>query len=169
MLDNVLIPLDGSTRAEDAVDEARNIVAENGKIQLITVVQKPSIPFYGYEMASTFQTSYQSALEEGLTRAKDYIERIAQELCLDGFRVSTIVEYGDFPASIIVSKALQYEVSAIVMSTHGRSGVTRWLLGSVTNEVLAGAPCPVMVIPGKQHSHVSPNVTFSSKQKDYVN
>ena len=59
-----------------------------------------------------------------------------------------MVEAGD-PATVIVETAQKLHVDAIVMSTHGRSGLSRWLFGSVTQKVLAASCCPVFVIPAK--------------------
>ena len=53
------------------------------------------------------------------------------------------------PANVIVETAERLKVDAIVMSTHGRSGLSRWLFGSVTNKVLSANVCPVYVIPSK--------------------
>ena len=51
--------------------------------------------------------------------------------------------------SVIVERAHALHVDAIVMSTHGRSGLNRWMFGSVTQRVLALMPCPVLVVPGQ--------------------
>jgi len=56
------------------------------------------------------------------------------------------------PAPPILSYAQQEDIDLIVMGTHGRRGVRRWLLGSVTNEVVRFAPCPVLTVRGREGS-----------------
>ena len=51
------------------------------------------------------------------------------------------------PAERILEQAEELAVDAIVMSTHGRSGVSRWVFGSVAQKVLSGASCPIFIIP----------------------
>jgi nucleotide-binding universal stress UspA family protein len=57
-------------------------------------------------------------------------------------------------SSVIAERAKVLHVDAIAMSTHGRSGLSRWVFGSVTQRVLGLMPCPVLVVPGQ----VSPSV-----------
>ena len=72
-----------------------------------------------------------------------------------------MVQFGD-PASVIVDTAGQLHVDAIVMSTHGRSGISRWIFGSVTNKVLGMAECPVLVVPSENRIRVVPPEKASS-------
>ena len=71
-----------------------------------------------------------------------------------GLALRTKVKDGD-AAGVIIDTAVAENVDLIVMSTHGRSGLSRWVLGSVTEKVLRQAPCPVLVIRDtKPFSHV---------------
>jgi nucleotide-binding universal stress UspA family protein len=148
-LGHVLVPLDGSQLAEAAIDEARRIITSGGDISLLIAVQVPNVPVYGYELSSNIVPAYQSSLDEAYAGAQEYLERVANELRTEGFHVRVIVQFGDDAASVIVRSAQQYAADAIVMSTHGRSGVSRWLFGSVTNKVLQSTTCPVMVVPSR--------------------
>jgi nucleotide-binding universal stress UspA family protein len=147
MLEHVLVPLDGSQLAEQALEHARRIVNRQGKITLLTAVDVPEIPMYGlYPPASI--PDYQAAIEDALPQARAYLEQIARELEANGYQVSTEAQIGE-AADVIARTAQELAVDAIVMSTHGRSGLSRWLFGSVTSKVLSAKVCPVFVIPSR--------------------
>lgn len=148
MLRHVLVPLDGSQLAEDALEHAKQIVDPKGKITLVAAVDVPEVPLYGYYPAVT-TPDFESATGEMLPQAKHYLETIATRIATDELTVSTTAQIGE-PADVIIAAAEKYQVDAIVMSTHGRSGLSRWLFGSVTSKVLSAKPCPVFVIPSKE-------------------
>ena len=153
MLHHVIVPLDGSRLAETALEHAERLVGPNDKITLLTVVQSPEIPIYDfYPMPSTLIHEYESSLNDAMPFAREYLERIAAQI-RERLVVATDirVEVGQ-PEHVIVDVANKLKVDAIVMSTHGRSGLNRWLFGSVTQKVLAAASCPVFVIPNRTHS-----------------
>jgi nucleotide-binding universal stress UspA family protein len=81
-----------------------------------------------------------------MQQAKEYLGKFTEPLTEEGYKVDTVVEFGN-PPDVIVEFADVRKVDAIVMATHGRSGVSRWIFGSVTNKVLAVATCPVLVVP----------------------
>ena len=147
MLTHVLVPIDGSELAERALEYARQIVdAENGKITLLTAIDVPEysvVPFY--PMPGTYNLL--DMLDQDIVpKTKDYLSKIAETLQKEGYTVNVEAVIGD-AADVIVERAKDLNTQAIVMSTHGRSGISRWLLGSVANKVLGSAPCPVFIIP----------------------
>lgn len=155
MLNRVLVPLDGSELAEKALPEAQKITVPGGEIMLLMAVDPPE--FLSYSMYGTQPVPPQAVAARGepdfATVSKDmtaqshaYLERLTADLKQAGFQVRTIVEVG-LPAETIIKAAEEQHADAIVMCTHGRSGLSRWILGSVTNKVLSAAPCPVFVIP----------------------
>lgn len=151
MLEHVLVPLDGSQLAEMALDHAKKLLGTNGKLTLLTVFDLPEYPIYGYYPTPLIveETDYQTATRDMLPKAKEYLEKMAAPLRDLNFRVDVVAEIGE-PATIIVETAQKQHVDAICMSTHGRSGFSRWLFGSVTNKVLTATPCPVYVVPGRK-------------------
>jgi nucleotide-binding universal stress UspA family protein len=151
MLKHVLVPLDGSTLSQTALDHAIRILEPNGKITLLTVVEAPSVPIYDfYPTPTTAVTEYSSAIHDATPYATEYLERLAAQLQeRHRLRVEIEVDMGE-PAALIIEAAARLNVDAIVMSTHGRSGLGRWLFGSVTQKVLSGSTRPVMVIPGQR-------------------
>ena len=150
MLKNVLVPLDGSELAERALAYAKQILAPDGKLILLTVVDLPErLPIAFYPAISPVPNDQSLIDGQFIPHAKDYLFEQADFLRDEGFDAE-IVTTVDEPATAIVRKADEYKVDAIVMSTHGRSGLGRWLFGSVTSKVLSVADVPVFVVPGKQ-------------------
>lgn len=166
MLEHIVVPLDGSRLAQTALDYALKVLGGSGKITLVTVLQQPDVPIYDfYPVTVTPQVkNYELTFNETIGRAQDYLKRLADDI--QGqypYLVHTLVEAGD-PATVIVETAEKLHADAVVMSTHGRSGLSRWLFGSVTQKVLAASACPVFVIPAKAHSETKPDEVVSEDQ-----
>ena len=156
MLKHVLVPLDGSQLAEEALEYARSIVEPQGRVTLATAVEVDSVPTYGPTAMPLVRTSipdYQDALNSLIPQATRYLERVADNLAASGLSVDCETRMGD-PAGVIVEIARERNVDAIVISTHGRSGLGRFLFGSVTTKVLEAAHRPVFVIPSAQKRSV---------------
>lgn len=150
MLKKVLVTLDGSELSEQALDYARQIVAAGGQLILLSVVDHPDVAVYSLYpvpvMESTEDTN--AFVSNARQSARKYLDTQVEALKKAGLQADAQVEVGE-PASTIVEYARERKVDAIVMSTHGRSGLSRWLFGSVTHKVLSAMPCPVLVIPGR--------------------
>jgi nucleotide-binding universal stress UspA family protein len=102
----------------------------------------------GLEMAKP-GAQENTLLERLVDQHKDALGRFSEEQLADlniDLKVRQIVEMGE-PQALIVNWAKNEGVDLIVMSTHGRSGLPRLMLGSVTERVIRGAPCPVLAIP----------------------
>lgn len=149
MFKKILVPLDGSQLAEAALAPAIRLV-QQGKGKLILLhVTSGSANFYstvdGVPMSNLY--SHDFRLDEHYVAGREYLNGLRYGLGRNypDLLWDVMVEVGD-PASVIVDLAREKEVDLIVMSTHGRSGLRRWLLGSVTEKVLCQAPCPVLSI-----------------------
>jgi len=155
MLSKVLVTLDGSDLAECALPYARQIVDKNGELILLSVIDIPDFPIYtAYPIPiATPEPDYSTIVNDMLDNARDYVDHLANNLRLSGYRVKTIVKSGD-PATCIIEEAQKQKVDTIVMSTHGRSGLSKWLFGSVTQKVLSVMPSPVMVISGQNQAGI---------------
>ena len=153
MLSTVLVSLDGSELAEMALPYARKVADKNGEIVLLSVVDVPDFPIYSvYPIPiATSEPDYTTITNDMLSNARDYLENLANNLRMSGYRVKTVVKYGE-PATCIIEEAQERSVDAIVMSTHGRSGLSKWLFGSITQKVLSVMPCPVIVVPGRKET-----------------
>ncbi len=152
MLKHILIPLDGSQLAERALDYAQHLFGADTRVTLIMAVDPPEVIPYGTYGGSPggglieSRVDYQSLAEDMHQQSKLYLERVAADFKKRGINVSCRAEIGT-PVDVIIDTAREIQADTIVMSTHGRSGLTRWLLGSVTQKILTSAPCPVYVIP----------------------
>ncbi len=153
MLNKVLVPLDGSELAERALEYALKIVANDGTLFLLQVVYVPDEIVTGaYTIPMTVPSSnYEQAVSQALEHAEAYLKEIKLKIEEADLTIELITEYGE-AASLITEVAKERDVDAIVISTHGRSGVGKWLFGSVTQRVLNALPCPIFVIPGRQQS-----------------
>lgn len=144
MFNKILVPLDGSLLAERALEPAMAIARwQGGQAILLSVpvykqVMVPGTAGYGLILPDQSLALYRAEAEE-------YLGRISQTHAEAGIDVKTLVIDGDVAGSI-VDTAADERVDLIVMTTHGYSGFTRWVLGSITERVLRSAPCPVLVI-----------------------
>jgi nucleotide-binding universal stress UspA family protein len=144
MFENILVPLDGSQLAELALQPALAIASQSGsKITLLTVpvrqqVVLPSSAGYGPPI-------YERTAEHALKQEEQYLARVQDTSANPDIEFDIKVEEGDV-AGVIVDRAVACDADLILMTTHGYSGFTRWMLGSVTERVLREAPCPVLVI-----------------------
>jgi nucleotide-binding universal stress UspA family protein len=157
-LQHVLVPLDHSDLAEAALDYAIDIVDPRGRITLLMVVDQSMVidrdatpvsvlpgpnPMGHTLMAGVKRLEISQSLRDS---ARDYLEQVAASLWKPGWSIEPLVEEGQ-PADRILAVAEEMAVDAIVMSTHGRSGLSRWVMGSVAQKVLCAATCPVFLVP----------------------
>lgn len=151
MFHRIVVPLDGSELAEQALDLATELGrATNASIRLVRVVDLGRLDMGGSLVIGMSTWGLQRALDNEQGRAKDYLERLRRSLTKRGVDATAEVRHGHTPEEIV---AATDEGDLIVMSTHGRGGVPRWFLGSVAEEVARHAAGPVMLvraIPAKQ-------------------
>jgi nucleotide-binding universal stress UspA family protein len=142
MFKRILVPLDGSARAERALPVAACIAhASGGSVVLVQVATiLVTYPSYLASSSSALET-----MEPELTDAKSYLEAIAQSEVLQGIETQIQVLYGA-TAPAILSTASAYQVDLIVMTSHGYTGTERWVLGSVSQKVARHSPVPVLVL-----------------------
>lgn len=143
----ILVPLDGSELAERALEPAMVLAKGVGSdVILLRVVPTPepvpeSLVSPGGPSAGQRQTVEQKEREE----AESYLQRIYNSLPTAHLFFDVAIATG-YVADAIVDYAVAHHVDLIVMSSHGRSGVSRWLYGSVAEKVLRGAECATMII-----------------------
>ena len=145
MYEKILVPLDGSELAERAVRHAEEIARGTGaEVLLLQAVHIP-MPI----VPEAVLIAGGKAVAEAGREAAAYLEKTAASLRAEGIRVRTMVEERP-PADAILHIADREEVDAIVMSTHGRSGLSRLVMGSVAESVLHATRRPVMLVkPGQ--------------------
>jgi nucleotide-binding universal stress UspA family protein len=144
MYKKILVPLDGSELAKRALDEAEKLAKCFGaEITLFQVV--PFMPIYGSPELVT-PLIVDEKQKEGAER---YLLNVAEELEKRELKVTTMVRTGQQVALEIIDYSKQSGADLIVMCTHGRSGITRWMLGSIAQKVLSRAETPILLIRSK--------------------
>jgi nucleotide-binding universal stress UspA family protein len=138
--ERVLVPLDGSSLAAEALRPARDLAAAlSGEMLLLAVVEPIAASPYQYLEAIAEVEGAQAA------QAEQYLAKVSAELRSSAAPpVSTRIVHGD-PAEHICAVARAAGVGAIAMASHGRTGVARLLLGSATNRTLQHSTVPVLV------------------------
>ena len=144
MYKKILVPLDGSELAKKALDQAEKLAkCFDAEIILFQVV--PFMPIYGSpELVTPLIVD-----EKQKEAAEKYLFNLTEELKKKGLKVTSMVRTGQVVAMEIIDFAKESGVDLIVMCTHGRSGITRWVLGSVALKVLTRAETPVLLIRSK--------------------
>jgi len=144
-LQTVLVPLDGSTLAETALDSAAFLAHRAGARVLL--VQVPTVPGFVTSIPETAGW-IPRFLREQATEAAGYLAGKARALADAGLQVDSHVEVvtAGGVADGILTSARRHDADVIVMSTHGRSGIGRWVFGSVADQVLRNADRPVWLV-----------------------
>jgi nucleotide-binding universal stress UspA family protein len=136
-LDKILVPLDGSTLAEAALRKALDLAGDEG----VTISLLRATEAYSRLGADPVDAQVMAVRE-----AEEYLAAVVRRLKRRGrTRVETHVWYGPAAAAIVEAAATQ-KADLIVMSTHGRSGLGRLILGSVTESVLRGTTVPILIV-----------------------
>ncbi len=151
MLKSILVPLDGSPLAETALPYALQIVEDGGEITLLRVIDEtPAIiedsPLF---LNTSDNIIEQQQKEDLLKHAKDYLARVVAHLDQTNLKIEMVALHGK-PADEIIDIAKNSRIDVIVMSTHGRTGLSRWVIGSVTQKVITATKCPVFIVPNQQ-------------------
>ena len=136
-LDKILVPLDGSTLAEGALAQATELARQSGSTLLLLRAAE----------AHTFPGADPTEAQVTVVReAEEYLGGVAKSLRAQGLaKVETSVWYGPAPL-VIVEAARMRKADLIVMSTHGRSGLGRLILGSVAESVVRGTAVPILLL-----------------------
>ena len=147
MYKKVLVPLDGSKLAECVVEHVKSIATgcQVPTVVLLRVVEPFSPPTYFNLRHEMDEDTYHDAKETDEAQAKNYLSEMAERLKEEGIAVENDMAYG-LPADEILNYAEQKQVDLIVMSTHGRSGISRWFSGSVSEKVVRQSLIPVLIV-----------------------
>lgn len=143
MFERILLPLDGSALAEQALPVAARLARASGgtlillRVAVVPIVERPDL--------TPAQEYSQRAIDEGLLSATQYLEGVAARDELAGIPVEMQVLFGNV-AQTILSVAQSFYADLIVMSSHGSTGLKRWSLGSVAQKVAGHSPVPVFVL-----------------------
>lgn len=143
MFKHILVPLDGSLRAERALPVAARLARSSGGSLLLLRVVGTSIEFWPY-MAPQAEL-LQNSIDASLAEASQYLAAIAVSKTLEGVPAETMALFGS-TASVILSTAYEQDIDLLVLCSHGYTGITRWMIGSVAEKVARHAVAPVLIL-----------------------
>ena len=140
---HILVPLDGSELAEVALKDAVALAILNqAELTLLRIWP----PIHDVIKIDTHQAIF---VDEQWTINKEhalrYLEEVRDRFKSEPLEAHTVVDMGP-PGDKIIEYARQHPIDLIVMATHGRSGLKRWVFGSVAEKVLRGTHLPVLLI-----------------------
>ncbi|MEO8285303.1 MAG: universal stress protein [Chloroflexota bacterium] len=152
----IMVPLDGSALAEQALREARLLaIATGATLVLVSSTQRLSIGSMSMYMEAASYQLYADAWQEERDRLTGYLQEKADSLRADGLRVKTRIAQGQL-AEVILKAVEQIESDLVIMSTQGGGssnalqGLQDLLLGSVALKVVQEAGLPVLLIPVRE-------------------
>lgn len=141
MYKKILVPLDGSPLAEAALPYAEALAkSEGAEIVVLRVPGAPAMQFLARQPALAYKT-----LHELNEQASTYVNAKVEGLQKDNIRATGITMDGPVPETIL-EVADKVDADIIAMSTHGRLGIQRILMGSVAEQIVHRAHIPVMLI-----------------------
>ncbi len=147
MYQRILVPLDGSEVGGAVISHVETLArALEAEVVLFHVLEAPSVGVLapGIEVsyrASTFGTESRVHLH--------YLDDLESAWIQKGLKTSVVVNYG-FAADEILKYTENNSVDLIAMSTHGRSDIGRWVMGSVTHKVLQAGNVPVLTVRARK-------------------
>ena len=134
----ILIATDGSKFSEAATEKAIDFAGSyGGELMIMSVVDVPA-EFYGESP---------DAWDNLVVKAQAYVDKAKQRAEVSGVKVQAFVREAETWQAII-DMAREKKADTIIMGSHGRTGLKRLLMGSVTEKVIGHAPCPVLVVKG---------------------
>ena len=159
MYSKVIVPLDGSDLSEQSLPYAELIAKSlDVPIELVQAydILPPSL------LGGSNRQGVVSALEEGSrARALVSMENQRRRLESDGLSVNLVAQRGP-AADVIVAVAGAEPTALVVMSTHGRGGISRWVMGSVTDKVLHTIPNPMLIVRANVLGPAAPESSLRS-------
>jgi nucleotide-binding universal stress UspA family protein len=151
MYEKIMVPLDGSALAECVLPHVEAIAKGcfAKELLLLRVIEPERVySASNYPMDPSLATSRES---ERRKFAEDYLKQIADRLTGTGAKCRIKVILGRVAESL-VDYCVKNDVDLIIIATHGRSGITRWVRGSVADKILRSSKIPVMMVraPGTE-------------------
>ncbi len=149
-----IVPLDGSPLAEQALDCATALAASSGA-RLVLAAVEPTVGDVGLAEVGLIPYWMLADQEAAIVRMNTYLKQTATRLASTGLSVETCLAEGS-PAEEILRISAAEHADLIIMTTHGRSGMERLLLGSVAANVLQNADVPILLARACAQGHPAP-------------
>lgn len=143
----ILVPLDGSAFAEQALEQARALASTTGAALVLVTVLFPRGAYAENEVLTN--EPWAIVEKEETERTTAYLADMTQQLRSAGLETQSRLEYG-YPPEVILQVSEEMQADLLVMSTHGRGGLQRLWLGSVAMKVVQGTAAPVLLVRAKE-------------------
>jgi nucleotide-binding universal stress UspA family protein len=145
MYKRILVPLDGSQIAEQALPYARYLAGQlKIPVDLLSVVDVAGMT---HAMAKAKAQALETLIGDSVHRSEAYLEKIGKSF--SGIATAHLVKQGK-PEEAVIEQAASDRDTLIAMATHGRSGIDRWLMGSVAEKILRGTNNPLLLVRATQ-------------------
>jgi len=161
MSENILIPLDGSKLGEEAISYVSAMVAklapeERVAITLFHVITAVRHSLHLQGAGGSVSVPYnEEELNKMRSEAQQYLEKAGQELQqMKQVKVVYKISVNENPAEEIINAEQEIKADLVAMSTHGRSGFSRFAIGSVADKVMRGGAVPVLMVKASQSGPV---------------
>src|SRR5438132_383276 len=144
----ILLAIDGSKCSEAAVEALiKQYKPQETEVLVVHAVESLKLMpvSHGYGVGPTFVRDYTIIMQQWRTEGKLLVEHAAQRLQAAGFKTSTTVEEGE-ARELILEYAKKWPPDVILLGSHGKTGLDRFLLGSVSEAVARHAPCSVQIV-----------------------
>ncbi len=143
----ILVPLDGSTRAESALPVAEQLAQELHRTLLLARIVSLIPSSFAASGAALAPEVYQQLVDDERRTADDYLQLQAQALRRQGFAVETLVDQDVRDhADVLLALCSAQPIGLIVMTSHGRAGLVRFALGSVADHLIRASHIPVLLL-----------------------
>jgi nucleotide-binding universal stress UspA family protein len=154
MFNKILAPLDGSKLSECALEYVKEVATGCHVSELVLLMVLEPNPALDAGFHNLRQLEADSQEKENMRKkaketAEHYLEKVKEPLNKQGLAVQSVViqtEENKSTAEEILNYAKDNNIDLIIMSTHGRSGITRWAFGSVTDRVVRHSRVPVLTV-----------------------
>lgn len=157
MAETILVPLDGSSLGEAALAYVNTLIDRFAPEKPVTVILMHVITTLTHQLdvhsggVGTVIVPYTEEETESMKKeSRAYLARAAKQLQHEHVVVKTHIVQGENPAEEIVQAEEEFSCDLVAMSTHGRSGLSRWAFGSVTDKVLRAGTVPVLMVRAKK-------------------
>ena len=145
MYEKIMVPLDGSELAECVLPHVEGLIkgCHVSNVVFVRVVELPATSHYGE--VSISPEIYEETESARKSEAKDYLDQIKNRLKYEGTELHSEVLVGRV-ADSLADYTEKNDIDLILIATHGRSGVTRWVRGSVADKILRYSNVPVLMV-----------------------
>jgi nucleotide-binding universal stress UspA family protein len=172
MQERILVPLDGTHIGEAVLPKLEDLILRttprlDAEVTLLKVLSKMNFNVLHEDEAAQLPID-EKELKQMTQDSQEYLDRVAEGLRAKGIKVNTLISIGNAPKEI-VKAANDIKAHIIAMATHGRSGIVRWAIGSVTDNVIRlEGNIPVLAVKAtgeKSGSAVIPMKSLQSLMK----